>query len=102
MAPNSGDRSIEMIEQGLIAAAAFDALNRMTDSIAKLQYFSDCKSNPCREIAKEQYQTDYNFIYLRGGDSRPPNYKVFSAHKGFRHAGIDVTAYTQCRIQRLS
>ena len=54
MAPNSGDGSIDMIEQGLIATAAFNALNRTTDSIAKLQYFSDCKSSPCREIAKEQ------------------------------------------------
>jgi len=52
-APNSGDRSIVMIEQGVIATAAFDTLNRVIDSIAKLQYFSDCKSSPCREIAKE-------------------------------------------------
>jgi len=36
MAPNSGDRLIVIIEQGVIAAAAFDALNRTTDSIAKL------------------------------------------------------------------
>jgi hypothetical protein len=43
-----------MIEQGVIATAAFDALNRMLDSIVKVQYFSDCKSSPCREIAKEQ------------------------------------------------
>ena len=43
-----------MIEQGVIAIAAFDALNKTIDSIAKLQYFSDCKSSPCREIAKEQ------------------------------------------------
>jgi hypothetical protein len=43
-----------MIEQGLIAIAAFDALNRTIDSIAKLQYFSDCKLSPSREIAKEQ------------------------------------------------
>jgi hypothetical protein len=43
-----------MIEQGVIAAAAFNAINRTIDSIARLQYFSDCKSSPCREIAKEQ------------------------------------------------
>jgi hypothetical protein len=47
------DRSIIMIEQGVIAIAAFDALNKTIDSIAKLQYFSDCKSSPCREIVKE-------------------------------------------------
>jgi hypothetical protein len=34
--PNSGDRSIIMIEQGVIAIAAFDALNRTIDGIAKL------------------------------------------------------------------
>ena len=88
-----------MIEQGLIATLAFNALNRTTDSIAKLQYFSDCKSSPCREIAKEQYQTDYNFIYLRGGASTPSNYKVFSAHRVFRHAGIDVK-FTENDIRR--
>jgi hypothetical protein len=37
MAPNFGDRSIVMIEQGVIATAAFDAINRTIDSIAKLQ-----------------------------------------------------------------
>jgi hypothetical protein len=79
-----------MIEQGVIAIAAFDALNRAIGSIAKLQYFSDCKSSPCREIAKEQLQTNYNFIYLRGGGLRPPNHEDFSAHRVFRHAGIDV------------
>jgi hypothetical protein len=46
MAPNFGDRSIVMIEQGVIATAAFDALNKTIDSIAKLQYFSDCKVEP--------------------------------------------------------
>jgi len=54
MAPNFGNRLIVMIEQGVIATAAFDALNRTIDSIAKLQYFPNCKSSPCREIAKEQ------------------------------------------------
>jgi hypothetical protein len=36
------------------ALAAFDALNWTINSIAKLQYFSDYKSSPSREIAKEQ------------------------------------------------
>jgi hypothetical protein len=54
MAPNFGDRSIFIIEQGVIVTAAFDAINRTIDNIAKLQYFSKCKSRPCREIAKEQ------------------------------------------------
>jgi hypothetical protein len=53
MAPNSGDRSIVMIEQGVIAKVAFDALNRTIDRIAKLQYFSNYKSSPRKEIAKE-------------------------------------------------
>jgi hypothetical protein len=39
MAPNFGDRSIVIIEQGIIAIEAFDALNRTINSIAKLQYF---------------------------------------------------------------
>jgi hypothetical protein len=43
-----------MIEQGVIAIAAFNAINRPIDSIAKLQYFSTYKSRPRREIAKEQ------------------------------------------------
>jgi hypothetical protein len=43
-----------MLEQGVTAIAAFDALNRTIDSIAKLEYFSDYKSSPYREIAKEQ------------------------------------------------
>ena len=36
MAPNFGDRSIVIIKQGVIAIVAFDALNKMIDSIAKL------------------------------------------------------------------
>ena len=54
MTPNSGDRSIVIINQGVIAIAAFDALNRTIDNIAKLQYFSDYKWSPYREITKEQ------------------------------------------------
>ena len=34
--PNFTDRSIVRIEQGVIATAAFDVLNRTIDSIAKL------------------------------------------------------------------
>jgi hypothetical protein len=47
-----------MIKQGAIATAAFDALNRTIDSIAKLQYFSYCKSSPYREIP---YYLSYPF-----------------------------------------
>ena len=36
MVPNSGDRSIVMLEQGVIVIAAFDALNGTIDSIVKL------------------------------------------------------------------
>jgi hypothetical protein len=48
------DRSMVIIEQGVMAIAAFDALNKTIDSIAKLQYFSDRKLSPYREIVKEQ------------------------------------------------
>ena len=54
MAPKLEDRPIVIIEQGVIARAAFDALNKTIDNIAKLQYFSNYKLSPCREIAKEQ------------------------------------------------
>jgi hypothetical protein len=36
VAPELGDRPIVMIEQGVITTTAFDALNRMIDSIVKL------------------------------------------------------------------
>src|SRR4051794_11097665 len=88
--PNSRDRSIVIIEQGVITLATFDALNTIINNIAKLQYFSNYKLRPFREIAKEPKQTDYSFIYLGGGDLIPLNYKVFSAHRFFRHAGMDV------------
>ena len=54
MAPNFKDRLIFIIEQGVIAIVAFDVLNETINSRAKLQYFSDCKSSPYREIAIEQ------------------------------------------------
>jgi hypothetical protein len=41
MAPNSRDRLIVIIEQGVIAIAAFDTLNKTIDKIANLQYFLD-------------------------------------------------------------
>ena len=36
MVPNSGDWLIVIIEQGVTARVAFDALNRTIDSIAKV------------------------------------------------------------------
>ena len=39
MAPNSEDRLIVIIEQGVRAIAAFDALNGTINSRAKLEYF---------------------------------------------------------------
>jgi hypothetical protein len=36
VAPKLGDRLIVIIEQGVIAIIAFDALNRTIDSIAKV------------------------------------------------------------------
>jgi hypothetical protein len=36
MAPKLGDRLIVIIEQGVIAIAAFDALNRTINSIVKV------------------------------------------------------------------
>ena len=86
-----------MIEQGVIATAAFDALNRTLDNIVKLLYFSDCKLSLCKEIAKEQLQTNYNFIYLCDRGLRPPKHKVFSAHRVFRHAGMDITKVLPAR-----
>jgi hypothetical protein len=43
MTPNFEDRLIVIIEQGVIATAAFNTINRRVDSIAKLQYFPYCK-----------------------------------------------------------
>jgi hypothetical protein len=43
-----------MIKQGVIAIITFNTINKTIDSITKLQYFSDYKSSPCKEIAKEQ------------------------------------------------
>jgi hypothetical protein len=42
-----------MIEQGEIAKAAFNAVDRMIDSITIAVVFSYYKPNPYREIAKE-------------------------------------------------
>jgi hypothetical protein len=54
MVPKFRYRPIFEVEQGGTAAAAFDAVDGIIDSITKLQFFSDCKSSPCREIAKDQ------------------------------------------------
>ena len=54
MAPNSRDRLIFILERGVTAKAAFNALYRMIDSTTKLQYFLDYESSYCREIAKDQ------------------------------------------------
>jgi hypothetical protein len=56
-------------------------------------------SSPYREIAKEQSQTDHSFICGYSRDLRPPNYEVFSAHRVFRHAGIDVSSAGSCEYQ---
>lgn len=77
-----------IIEQGGIAKRTFKATDGTSDNITTTIVFSYCKLNTYR---KEQEQTDYNFIYLYGGDLRPLNYKVVPAHRVFRHAAIDVT-----------
>ena len=79
-----------VIEQGGAAERTFNAANRTINNIATTIVFSYYKLNPYREIAKEQEQTNYSFIYLYGGDLRPPNYKVVPARRVFRHAGMDV------------
>lgn len=55
MAPNFGERLIVIIsiKQRGSSGGSFDALNRIIDSVAKMQLFSDCKPRPCREIVKE-------------------------------------------------
>ena len=53
MALISRNRFIIMIKKGgVIAIIAFDVPKKMVDTIAKLQYFPNCKSNHRREIAK--------------------------------------------------
>ena len=68
-----------MIEQGGTAEAAFDDVDGTIDSITTTMVFSHCKPNPCGETAKEQWHTNYNFIYLRGRNLRPLNNGVVSA-----------------------
>lgn len=68
MAPNFRDRSIVIIEQGVIAIAAFNAFNKTIDSIANLWYFTNYKLSPYREIAKKRLQTDYNCIFFYNED----------------------------------
>ena len=54
MAPNSEDRLIVIIEQGVTAKRAFHALDRIVDNITNTIVFSYCKPNSCREIAENQ------------------------------------------------
>ena len=57
MAPKFRDRSIVMIEQVIIAGAAFDVVNRTIDSITTIVIFSYYKPYTCRETAEEQQDT---------------------------------------------
>lgn len=41
MAPSSENKTIVIIEQRVRALSAFDAFNKLIDSIAKLEYFSN-------------------------------------------------------------
>jgi hypothetical protein len=93
MFPKFGDRLIVVIKQGEAAGRAFNTADRTIDNITTTIVFSYSKLNPYREIAKEQEQTDYSFIYLCGGDLRPLNYKVVPVHRVFRYVGIDVTSF---------
>jgi len=79
-----------VIEQGGAAERTFNAANRTINNIATTIVFSYYKLNPYREIAKEQEQTNYSFIYFCGGDLRTLNHEVIPARRVFRHAGIDV------------
>jgi uncharacterized protein involved in response to NO len=63
-----------IIELGVIATAAFDALHSTINGIAKLLYFSNCTWMPCREIVKEQEQANYNFLYFCGEEFRLLNH----------------------------
>jgi len=80
-----------VIEQGGIAERTFNAADGTIHNITTTIIFSYSKLNTCREIAKEQEQTNYSFIYLYGGDLRPLNHEVVPARRVFRHVGIDVS-----------
>ncbi len=84
-APKFGDRPIVVIEQGGTAERTFNAADRIIDNITTTIVFSYYKLNPYREIAKEQEQTDYSFIYLCGGDLSPPNHQVVPARRDGRY-----------------
>jgi len=88
--PNFRNRPTVLVEQGGTAERAFNAVDGTIDKITTIVVFSYCKPKPCREIGKEQQQTNRNFIYLCGGDLRPPNHEVVLARRVFRHAGMDV------------
>jgi hypothetical protein len=91
MVPKFGDRSTVIVEQGGIAKRAFNAADGTVNKITTTLVFFNCKPTPYREIAKEQLQTNYNFIYLCGRDLRPLNHEVVPARRVFRHAGMDVS-----------
>jgi hypothetical protein len=91
MVPKFGGRLIVIVEQGRTAERTFIATKGTLEIMTTTQVFSYCKRNICREIAKEQLQTNYNFIYLCGRDLRPPTHEVVPARRVFRYAGIDVS-----------
>src|SRR5882757_6979681 len=94
MVPKFGDRSIVIVEQEGIAKRAFNAIDGTVNKITTTLVFSNCKPSPYREIAKEQLQTNYNFIYLCSRDFRPPTHDVIPARRVFRYVGIHITAHT--------
>jgi hypothetical protein len=79
-----------VIEQGGTAERTFNAANGTINNITTTIVFSYYKLNPYKEIAKEQEQTNYSFIYLCGRDLRPPNHEVIPARRVFRYAGMHV------------
>jgi hypothetical protein len=88
MVPKFGDRSIVIVEQGGIAKRAFNAIDGTVNKITTILVFSNCKPSPYREIAKEQLQTNYNFIYLCGRDFRPLTHNVIPVRRVFRYVGM--------------
>jgi hypothetical protein len=102
MVPKFGYRPIIIIEQGETVERAFNAINGTIYNMTTTIVFSYYKPNPCRKIAKEQYQTNCNFIYLCGRDLRPPNHEVVPARRVFRHAGMDVNTLLISQSQVLS
>jgi len=79
-----------IIEQGGTVEKTFNAADGTINNITTTIIFSYSKLNPYREIAKEQEQTNYSFIYLCGRDLRPLNHEVVPVRRVFRHARMDV------------